>query len=136
MAYYDALVAEWSQLTPGTTAAKLAQINAMTITGTIPTSFYVTGNQVLNCIGWTEFNALTAQQQNNILGVCRTPGLILGGASTFMGKMFVATFTNLSGPTITALTALAQAVVTPWWQANGYTSPFTQADLTAAGNLT
>jgi hypothetical protein len=53
-----------------------------------------------------------------------------------MGKMFVATFTNLSGPTITALTALAQAVVTPWWQANGYTSPFTQADLTAAGNLT
>ena len=136
MAYYTALINQWPSLTPGTTAAKLLQINSMVVTGAIPTSFFVTGNQVLNCIDWTEFAALTAQQQNNISNVCGINGDILGGQNSFLGKMFVATFTNLSGPTIVALTALAKGISQPWWQANGYSGPFSQPDLVAAGGLT
>ena len=31
MAYYTALIAKWATLTPGTTAAKLTQVNALTV---------------------------------------------------------------------------------------------------------
>jgi len=58
MAYYTALINEWPLLPSGTTAQKLAQINAMTVT--VPTVLNVTGNQVLNCINWVEFAAPTA----------------------------------------------------------------------------
>ncbi len=136
MAYYDALIAEWPSLTPGTTAAKLAQLNALTVSGSIPTSFFVTGDQLLNCINWTEFAALTAAQQTSLLALCQTPGQILGGSgntSHMAPGMFLAFFTNLSGPTITALTALAKATVQPWWQANGYPRAFDLGDIAAAG---
>jgi hypothetical protein len=138
MAYYDALIAKWATLTPGTTAAKLAQLNAMTVSGSVPTSFYVTGNQLLNCINYAEFKVLTAQQQSNILAVCRVPGQLLGGSANtaFIVDGMILDYFPVAGPTIAALTALAQATVQPWWLANGYTSPFTQPDLTAAGNLT
>ena len=138
MAYYDALIAKWATLTPGTTAQKLAQINAITVTGSVPTSFYTTGDALLNCINWTEFNALTATQQSNLLHLCSTPGQLLGGSSNtafIVDGMFIAYF-SLAGATIAALTALAKATVQPWWQANGYTSPIGPGDLTAAGGLT
>jgi hypothetical protein len=149
MAYYDALVAAWNNATqppPGvtgtgllggdTTAQKIAKVNAWTVTGAVPTVLSVTGNQVLNCINWTEFNALTAQQQSNLLEMCACPGLLLGGTANttqMVDGMLLAYFTNHVGPTITALTALAQSTVQPWWQANGYTRPFTTADATLAG---
>lgn len=139
MAYYDALIAKWATLTPGTTAQKLAQINAITVTGSVPTSFYVTGNQLLNCINWAEFSALTASQQSNLLALCQVQGNLLGGSSNtayLVDGMILSYFTNLSGPTVTALTALAQTTSQPWWQANGYTSAFTNNDLSAAGGLT
>lgn len=139
MAYYTALITEWALLTPGTTAQKLAQINAMTVTGSVPTTFYVTGAQLLNCINFAEFNALTAAQQQNLLLLCLNDGQLLGGSANtafLVDGMFLAYFANKSGPTIAALTALAQGTVQPWWQANGYTGPFSQADLTAAGGLT
>jgi hypothetical protein len=138
MAYYTALINEWALLTPGTTAAKLAQINAMTVSGSVPTVLNVTGAQLLNCINYTEFKALTAAQQQNLLLMCNVPGQLLGGSSNvaqMADGMLLDYFTNHSGPTIVALTALAQATVQPWWQANGYTSPITQGDLTAAGGL-
>src|SRR5580704_17534267 len=122
MAYYTALINEWSLLTPGTTAAKLAQLNAMTVTGAVPTNFTVTGPQLANCINWTEFAALTAPQQQNLLLLCANPGPLLGGSGNtafLTDGMILAYFTNVSGPTITALTALAKATVLPWWQANG-----------------
>lgn len=53
-----------------------------------------------------------------------------------MDGMLRAYFTNHVGPTITALTALAQAAVQPWWQANGYKVPINTSDLTTAGGLT
>jgi hypothetical protein len=138
MAYYDALIAEWPSLS-GTTAQKLATLNAMTVSGAVPTSFFVTGAQVLNCINWTEFNALTAAQQQNLLTMLAIPGSLLGGSgnTAFMvDGMILAYFTNQSGPTITALTALAKATVVPWWQSNGYSSPIGLPDLVAAGGLT
>lgn len=138
MTYYTALINEWPNLTPGTTAAKLAQLNAMSVSGSVPTSFYVTGDQLLNCINYAEFKLLTATQQNNILAICRTPGQLLGGSgnTAFIVDGMILDYFPVAGPTVAALTALAKASVTPWWQANGYTGPFSQADLVAAGNLT
>lgn len=138
MAYYTALINEWPNLTPGTTAAKLAQINAMTVNGSVPTVLNVSGNQLANCINYSEFKALTSTQQANILALCRIQGNLLGGSSNtslLTDGMFLDYFSP-SGATITNLTALAQATVTPWWQANGYSSPISLNDLSAAGGLT
>lgn len=135
MAYYTALINQWAGLS-GTTAQKLTAINALTVTGSVPTTIYITGAQLLNCINWTEFAALTAAQQSNLLLLCLNPGPLLGGSSNtsfLLVGMILAYFTNHSGPTIVALTALSQAVVQPWWQANGYPGLFNNNDLTAAG---
>ena len=152
MAYYTALITAWNGATQPpagvtgtgltgamTTAQKLAAVNAWTITGAVPTSFYVTGAQIANCINWTEFAALTAAQQQTLLLLCIQDGQLLGGSANtahLAAGMILAYFTNLSGPTVTALTALAQATVQPWWQANGYTTPIGMDDLAAAGGLT
>lgn len=134
MAYYDAAIAKWQTLTPGTTANKLAQLNAATVTGSVPATFTITGDQILACLDWAEFSTLTSPQQTTLLQVLSTPGVIQGGAGTFVGSMFVAFYTGkLAGPTITALTALAKAVVQPWWQSNGYPRPFDLGDIAAAG---
>jgi len=152
MAYYTALVTAWQSVTQPpagvtgtgltggmTTSQKLAAINGWTVSGSVPSTVYVTGAQILNCINWTEFAALAAAQQSNLLMLCACQGLLLGGSanvSHITAGMILAYFTNLSGPTITALTALTEAEVVPWWQANGYTSPINANDLLAAGGLT
>lgn len=152
MAYYTALITAWNGatqppsgvtgtgLTGGMTASqKIAAVNGWTVVGAIPTTFNTTGAALLNCINWTEFAALTAQQQSNLLMLCTSPGPLLGGSGNvglIVAGMFLAYFSNHLGPTITALSALAAATVQPWWQANGYTSPFNTNDLTAAGGLT
>jgi hypothetical protein len=137
MAYYTALINEWALLTPGTTAAKLAQINAMTVTGTVPTLFNTTGAAIFSCLNYTEFLTLTTAQQTQLMQVLAIPGTLIGGSASTLGAWFVAIFAGkLAGPTITALTALAQGAVQPWWQANGYTSPIDAADLVSAGGLT
>jgi hypothetical protein len=86
MAYYDALIAKWATLTPGTTAAKLAQINAMTVTGSVPNSVTFSGVSLLNSINYAEFKNLTAAQQSNILLLCaadkQSGGLLGGSANT------------------------------------------------------
>lgn len=149
MAYYTALIAAWNGATQpptgvtgtglsggDTTAQKLAKVQAWTVSGSVPTVLNVTGVQLLNCINWTEFNALTAAQQQNLLLMCVNDGLLLGGSSNtaqMADGMLLAYFTNHSGPTIVALTALAQATVSPFWQSVGLSGPITQPDLTAAG---
>jgi hypothetical protein len=154
-ANYTALVAAWNGATQPpagvagtaitgamTTAQKIAAVNSWTVTGTIPTNFSVTGAQVLNCINWTEFAALTAAQQSNLLMMCMVPGALLGGSSNtafMVDGMILAYFTNHVGPTVTALTALANAQVQPWWATSvasgggGLSSPVSAADTTAAG---
>lgn len=145
MAYYDALVTKWATLSSGlTTAQKLTAINSATVTGSVPTSFYTSGDQLLNCISWPEFTVLGSSQQSNLLSLCHTPGQILGGSgnlSHMAPGMIVAYFPS-SGATIASLVALAQAVVTPWWQASvangggGLASPVNNNDLLQAGGLT
>lgn len=144
MAYYDALVAKWATLTPGTTAQKLAQLNAIVVTGSVPTSFFVTGDQLLNCINYAEFKVLSATDQANVLSICRTPGNLLGGSgntSFIVDGIIIDKFPG-AGPTVAALTALAKGASQPWWQATvaqgggGLTGPVSNADLAAAGNLT
>lgn len=134
MAYYDALVTKWNTLS-GTTAQKLVLVNAATVTGSVPTSFYITGSQLLNCINWTEFAALTAAQQSNLLALCNSPGQILGGSAntSHMAAGMIIAYFSLQGATVAALTALAQAIITPWPTANGYSYPMTLDDVTAAG---
>ncbi len=136
MANYTALVNQWTTIPSSITltADKLTYINNLTVTGSVPTSFYLNGNQILNCINWTEFAALTAQQQSNVLALCQIPGLILGGPAnkSLLADGMILTYFSSVGPTLANLTALAQATIQPWWQANGYTSPINNNDLAAA----
>lgn len=144
MAYYDALIAKWPTLTPGTTAQKLAQLNAMTVTGAVPTALFITGAQLLNCINYAEFKALTATQQANLLALCQVPGALLGGSSntTFIVDGMVLDYFQVVGPTVAALTALAKGVTQSWASANGYPDAqaggggITLVDLANAGGLT
>lgn len=133
MADYAALISAWNgatqppsgvtgtAITGGmTTAQKIAAVNTWTMTGSIPTSFFVTGSQLLNCMNWTEFNALTQARQTNLLQLCAVPGSLLGGSSntSFIVDGMIIAYFPPAGPTITALTALAKATVAPWWQAS------------------
>jgi hypothetical protein len=158
MAYYTALITAWGVSSAGagalpsgvagtslfglSTAAKTAAVNAWTVTGTIPTSTTFTGAQLANCINWTEFAALTAAQQTNLLQMCCIPGPLLGGsanASFLPIGMIVASFTNASGPTRLALLALANSLVQPWWSVSvangggGLGGPVGPNDALAAG---
>ena len=158
MADYTALINAWNNatqpptgvtgtaLTGLTTANKIIAINGWTVTGTVPSSILTTGDKLINCINYAEFKALTAQQQSNLLALCATPGQLLGGTlnvGVITDGMFLDYFSNHAGPTIAALTALAQAIVQEWWQAasspgpgGGLTSPVSIADLVKAGGLT
>lgn len=149
MAQYTNLIAAWNGATQpptgvtgspllggDTTAQKLAKVQAWTVTGAVPTTLYSTGAQLANCINYAEFKALTATQQANLLALCNNPGPLLGGSANtafLVDGMILDYFTNKSGPTILALTALAQATVQPWWQYAGYTSQIGLQDVQAAG---
>jgi hypothetical protein len=157
MAYYTVLIAAWNSsiqppagvtgtgLSSGqTTAVKLANINGWTVTGSVPTSFTVLGSDIFNAIAFSEFNALTAAQQSNVLALCEVPGPMLGGSaniSRMAPGMIVAYFPS-SGVTIANLTALAKTVTQSWAQSNGYPyassiqGNINQGDLAAAGGLT
>lgn len=118
-----------------TTAEKLADLDAWTISGVIPTSIQISGAAIANAVAWSEFNALTAQQQDNLLGLFQIDGLLLGGStnvSLLSDGMMISYFSSTT-TTRANLTALAQAQVTPWWQANGYTSPISLTDLSLVG---
>lgn len=133
MAYYDALIAFWPSAPPGTTQSKLDWVNAQVVSGGIPPTFTVTGSQLMNALDFAEFSTLTAQQQSNILQICNMPS-VLGGANTFVGKLFGSYYASmLNGTTIAAFVALAKATVTPWWKANNYPRPFDMGDIQAAG---
>ena len=146
MAYYTLFTSAWntgtvpggvtgSALTGQTTAQKLININGWISNGSIPTTIYVTGSQILNCINWTEFAALPATQQSNVLAMCQVPGNLLGGSANtthLVPGMIIAYFPP-AGVTITALSAMSAATPQPWWQANGYPRPFDMGDVTTNG---
>jgi hypothetical protein len=143
MAYYTALINKWATIPSSITitSAKQSFVNSIAISGSVPTSFFVTGDQILNCINWPEFAALTATQQSNLLALCSVPGQLLGGSTNtafIVDGMILASF-PVAGPTVAALTALAKATVQPWWQVSvangggGLSSPVNNNDLLAAG---
>lgn len=155
MAYYTALITAWNgatqpptgvtgtALTGGmSTAQKIAAVNGWAVTGTIPATYYTTGDAILNCINYSEFKLLTATEQNNLLSLCRISGQLLGGSAQtthMVAGMIIDYFITLhSGPnTIAALTALAQAQ--PWWSTSvangggGLVAPVQLSDTTQAG---
>jgi hypothetical protein len=134
MAYYTALIAEWPSLT-GTTEQKLATLNAMTVTGSIPSLGNITGLQFMSCMHWAEYAAQTALVQATLNTLMLMPTISGGSASPFVAPMFTAIGATMP-LTGTALAALATAIIQPWWQANGYSAPIDMNDLVAAGGLT
>ncbi len=137
MAYYDALIADWdaSSASPGAlptgvagtslyglaTADKITAINGWTVTGTIPTTFFTSGASIWNCINLTEFQGLSATNQQLIAQMCCIPGGLLGGSAetSFLTNGLIianfntgSTFTgSISGTTLTVTVAPSKAFV-------------------------
>jgi hypothetical protein len=154
MAHYDALIAAWNNPTqppPGvtgsgllsadTTDQKIVKVNAWTVTGSVPTTLHVTVDQVANVINYTEFKALSAAQETNLLALLTIPGQLLGGSGNtailFMGMLL--DYFPAGSQTRAGLTALAKGLTQMWWQASvadngaGLTSPVSIDDTKAAG---
>lgn len=139
MAYYDALSAKWATLTPGTTAQKLAQINALTVT--LPSiKALLSPSSILNACVFADLAALTQLQVSQLtllLAGSQVDGsagssIRLGIQTLFAGK--TTTLANLG-----ALVAPYDSPTMLWWQATvaqgggGLSSAVSQGDLTAAG---
>lgn len=226
MAYYTKFIDAWNAgVVPAnctgtafagltTTQQRLGALNGWIFTGAIPSTLYSTGVDIANCVNYTEFKALTATQQANLLALFQIPGLLLGGSAntayltdgmivdyfpvhntissgtynsttgvvtlttsgavtygvggviTVAGLTGTGVFASLNGtfatisptsgttvtynagaglgaatitgggitpPTVTALSALAKAIVEPWWKSAGYLRAFDLGDCTAAG---
>lgn len=137
--YYDALVAKWATLTPGTTVAKLAQINAATVAGP-PVKAMLSPSLILNAIVFADLAALTQLQVTQLT-------LLLAGSSVdasagtsiragiqalFAGK--TTTLNNLA-----ALVAPYDSPAIPWATASlaagggGLVAMVQPSDLTQAG---
>ena len=138
MAYYDALIAKWATLAPGTTTAKLAELNALTVQTATQGKALLEPSAILNAIVPADLAGLT-QLQILILT------LLLSGSTVdaSKGTTIRAAFQNIfAGKTTTlnnllALVNGADAPVTiPWWKSVGYISQLNENDLIAAGNLT
>lgn len=133
MAYYDALIAKWATLTPGTTAAKLAQLNAVTVAGSAQKAL-IAPSAVLNAIVFADLAALTALQvsqltlllQGGTIDASAGTSIRAGIQALFAGK--TTTLANLG-----ALVASFDSPTIPWGRANGYGDVITQNDLNGAG---
>jgi hypothetical protein len=136
MAYYDALIAKWATLTPGTTAAKLTQINALTEPGPTRRAL-LAPTDILNSIVFADLAALdqlalqrlTLMMSGSTVDVSVGTPTRIGMQQLFAGK--TQTLQNLG-----ALVAQFDNATIPWWQSAGYTSPISEGDLAAAGGLT
>jgi hypothetical protein len=135
MAYYDALVTKWATLTPGTTQAKLDQLNAMTVAGPAQ-QMLVPTYAIYNALVPADFQALTAAQQQLVRDVL-SMGTVDVSPGTNARVVLQAVFSGKPN-TIASFAALAakyDATQVPWWKANGYSSSFNTNDLEAAGGL-
>jgi hypothetical protein len=103
----------------------------VTLTMSASIKFGVGGNVIVS--GLTGTGAF-ASLNGTFLPVSASGTTVTYNAGAGLGAATI-TGGSLAPPTLTALEALAQATVTPWWQANGYSSQFDQADLTSAGGL-
>ena len=147
-----ALQTTWATLT-GTTAQKLATLNAMTVPGapqdiTITTlSNFLTTNNLLAPI--TAYASRGPNAVQTALIACNYLIAILSATDPTIHTSMPANFAAIKqlGPGLLAdpatsvtpqLLAGMMALVTPsatWWSVNGFTGPLTITDLIAAGNL-
>lgn len=154
MAYYDALVAQWTTL-GGTTTEKLAAINTLTqdapkvdvsisavvaylaLRGKLATLQAYAANPPGNVnaqalIAARELTALIASP--NAPPFRMSDATVYAAIQNFLAALASDNATGLTADDPPALLALAAAKI-PWWQAHGYSSPITQGDLDAAGGL-
>lgn len=132
MAYYDSFKAKWA-LQTGTTAQKLAAVNALLVTGPA-TPAIVTPSQILNTIVFADLAALT-QLQVSQLSCLLSGGSVDASPNTTIRLGIQALFAGKAA-TLSALAALAAKYDTPqipFYLSNGYTRPFDMGDVTAAG---
>lgn len=162
MAYYDALIAKWATLGAGNTATKLATINAAVVAGVnidVPISVVV-GKLMLSG-AYLSLAAFAAGSPNSngthdtalacakmlfvLITAPNAPAFNMSDPATYTtvkGMMDAILAQETASPGSTgftqavhdALLALTGTTI-PWWQANGYTSPFNANDLAAAGGL-
>ncbi len=133
MAYYTNLIAVWPTLTPGTTAAKLTEINAKTVTQAAPAVMGI--NTLVSAFDPAELATLTTPQLLTLQIMIASQNSVDVSANTRLRAALLAIF-GTKPNTLAALTALAQGydnAVVPWWKANGYPRPFDLGDLAAAG---
>lgn len=155
MAYYDALIAKWATLT-GTTADKLAQINALTAPGPIidvPVSAIVSYLALNGKLATLTAYAASPPQGANTTAIIAAKELVAliaspnagpfrmsisavySGVHTFLDALVSDASTGITAADETKILALAQPQI-PWWQSSGYPGPLNQYDLQAAGGLT
>lgn len=145
MAYYDALIAKWATLAPGTTAQKLAAINAITVAGPAAPLLIPT-YRLFNAIDPTEFGALSAALQQRVRDIL-SMGTVDASTGTNARALLQSIFQAGAGNqpvTRAAIIALANSIENTtvlWWQATvvqgggGLTSPVGLQDLALAGGL-
>ena len=134
MAYYDALIARWATLNPGTTQQKLAQINAQVVASGPAQKLLVPPSDIINAIAPADFAALTDLDiqrltlllQGQVVDASQGTLIRAALANIFTGK--ATTLANFA-----ALQAKYDTPSIPWWQANGYSSPISKDDASAAG---
>lgn len=149
---YSALIAAWNSTTQPpvgvlgtaltatmTTDQKIVVVNAWTVNGTVSTSIYVTGDQIANCIQFTEFNALTTTNKDLVMKLCMIPGSLLGGSANTAKLPTGLMFANFNATSITRTALVALAKATTWYNypiasgGAGLSSPVTLTDTDAAG---
>lgn len=133
MAYYDALIAKWATLSPGTTQQRLGVINALTENGPAQPMIVPT-YAIYNLIDPADWQAASAANQQLLRDIL-SMGTVDASPGTSVRSRVAAIF-GVGTATRTALTALAAKYDTPqipWWQSAGYSSPINSADLSAAG---
>lgn len=155
MAYYDALVAQWATVT-GTTAQKLAAINAQTIAGPkvdVPISsviaYLALNGKLATLQAYGASPPATANAQaliaaRELVALMTSPNAppfrmsessVFSAVQGFLQALTADAATGVTAADQSALLALANTTI-PWWQSAGYASPISQGDLEAAGGLT
>ena len=157
---YTALQNEWPLLAAGTTAQKLAQINAMTVapSGTLDVSASAIFNVLLRTGEWGNIELMSRPMPTATLGqalnatdanvakLITFARIVQSGLTIPTSDPTIATSINslltqmvaahlIAASTQTAIVALAVKGTVPWWEANGYEAPINASDLAAAGGL-
>lgn len=137
MAYYDALKAIWSSLS-GTTDAKLAALNAMTVAGPNAPVDVVTATNYMRQNGtWYAIKAAAGSNQAAFAAVDLVNDLRVQTIDfslpivVQMGAMLVSA-NLMTQAQWDGLMALSKTTI-PWWQSVGLNSPVGIGDLEATG---